>query len=171
MTTTLRRAIFAGLAAAALNAPLALAQGAAAGGDPTELLYELMARADANSDGAVTHAEMQTARGEMFVRLDADADGYLRADELALDGLGAAAGVGGAGGGGRFAGRRGGGDPMARFDSNGDGVVSAAEFRASEPAWFNRADANGDGAVTVSELDALVERFERLRSRWSNAGQ
>jgi Ca2+-binding EF-hand superfamily protein len=65
----------------------------------------------------------------------------------------------------------------ARFkaaDTNGDGVISQAEFiaaaqkRAAERAQiaFKRIDANGDGKVTKAEYDAAVAmRRERMKAR------
>jgi len=43
---------------------------------------------------------------------------------------------------------------IARLDSNHDGKISAAEFRAPELAKFNRVDANHDGIVTPQEIQA-----------------
>jgi Ca2+-binding EF-hand superfamily protein len=44
--------------------------------------------------------------------------------------------------------------PRPRFDSDGDGAVTAAEFEQGFARRFARADANGDGTVTTEELAA-----------------
>ncbi len=40
---------------------------------------------------------------------------------------------------------------MARLDTNKDGKVSAAEFRAPVLAAFDRADTNKDGTISAEE--------------------
>lgn len=122
-------------------------------------LYEVMSRADGDQDGAVSRGEMAAMRTDVFDRIDTDADGLVDPDALPRPEAGPPAG------GGRFA-RFGARDPMAEMDANGDGVIARAEFVEAEPRWFSRADADNDGSVTVGELDAFVERMERLMQRW-----
>jgi len=45
-------------------------------------------------------------------------------------------------------------DKFRTMDSNGDGMVSAAEHAAGVQAMFGQMDANGDGSVTAAEMDA-----------------
>ena len=44
--------------------------------------------------------------------------------------------------------------PLLKFDSNGDGSISRAEFAAGTGADFARTDLNKDGIVSVAELQA-----------------
>src|SRR5215210_3984174 len=44
---------------------------------------------------------------------------------------------------------------FARFDTNGDGLISRAEFPA-DAALFERFDANHDGAITRAEAQKAV---------------
>ena len=41
---------------------------------------------------------------------------------------------------------------VQQLDTNHDGKISAAEFRAPQLAEFNRLDANHDGVVSPAEL-------------------
>lgn len=45
------------------------------------------------------------------------------------------------------------GAPGARMDANGDGAVTAAEFRNARVTMMMRADANKDGKLTRAELE------------------
>lgn len=45
-------------------------------------------------------------------------------------------------------------DPMKTMDTNGDGMVSAAEHAAGAKAMFTKLDTDGDGQVTAAEMDA-----------------
>ncbi len=49
---------------------------------------------------------------------------------------------------------RGGGDRFDKMDTNGDGIVTAAELDARQAALIDAADANGDGGLTAEELSA-----------------
>ncbi|MBY8826521.1 EF-hand domain-containing protein [Hephaestia mangrovi] len=51
-------------------------------------------------------------------------------------------------------------DPMAAFDdadTNHDGVVSRAEFRAARVARFDRMDRNHDGAISRDDFGRLLK--------------
>ena len=43
---------------------------------------------------------------------------------------------------------------LMRYDTNKDGVVDRAEWKAAQEARFNRLDTNGDGKLTEDELFA-----------------
>lgn len=61
---------------------------------------------------------------------------------------------------------------FARFDSNGDGLISRAEFPA-DPTLFNRLDLNRDGAITRAEVaQALPDRaaLERQAQAYDRNG-
>ncbi len=86
---------------------------------------------DKDKDGRLANAEFEER--ELFVRIDADRDGYVTKDEIArakraLEAEGF----------------------LARFDLNDDGRVTLAEF-AGAPEVFARADRNGDGAVSKQD--------------------
>ena len=59
------------------------------------------------------------------------------------------------------------GGGIARFDQDGDGLVSREEFATPPqrrgPRLFERADSDGDGAVTYEELQTTItERSEKM---------
>ena len=110
---------------------------------------EMMARMDANHDGAVTAAENVAAAEAMFAKVDADHDGKVTATEMA------------AGHGMMMREKRivhrdsGGPDMLAMMDANHDGTVTGAEHAAAAQAMFTRADSNHDGYVTQDEMQAF----------------
>lgn len=105
------------------------------------------AAVDADKDGKVTEAELTAWRAAEAGKIDANKDGKLSAEELATA---------------RVAEMTTRATEMAtqmvaNLDTDGDGLLTAAELAARPgPAMlFDRADADGDGAVTQAELDAL----------------
>lgn len=50
------------------------------------------------------------------------------------------------------------------MDTNNDGVLDAAELRASREQTFERADADGDGYLTRGESEAAVMAGDVVRS-------
>lgn len=52
--------------------------------------------------------------------------------------------------------QRGSVDRFAEADSNGDGVVTRAEFQASRLERFERMDRNGDGAISRDDFGRLM---------------
>jgi len=52
-------------------------------------------------------------------------------------------------------------DPMKMMDSNGDGMLSAAEHAAGAKAMFDKMDADHDGSVTTTEMDAAHKGMDR----------
>ncbi|MBB4658851.1 hypothetical protein [Parvularcula dongshanensis] len=129
------------------------------------------AKIDTDGDGAFSLAEMQAAAEARFAKVDANADGYVSAqereetharmkakmreriaekrgqeaaerfDERAQEWEGKRKGRGGEG----F---------MARLDENDDGFVSLEETRARTAERFSKMDADGDGLVTREEMRA-----------------
>ena len=102
---------------------------------------------DADKDSKVTEAELTAWRAAEAAKVDANKDGKLSAEELAAA---------------RVAEMTTRANEMAaqmvaNLDTDGDGLLTAAELAARPgPAMmFDRADADGDGAVTQAELDAL----------------
>jgi Ca2+-binding EF-hand superfamily protein len=123
------------------------------------MIAQLFETADANSDGALTKAEIAARRTTEFTAIDANADGFATQEEMRAHAQARMAERGGAqAGAGAGAGRRGGGGGGAgafgMMDQDGDGKVSLAEF-TREPQWFARVDANADGSITRAEVAAL----------------
>ena len=87
---------------------------------------------DKDGDGKVRQNEWQGPR-DVFERVDLDRDSAVTRDEVD-----------------RYQRRTTGTDFVERFDQNGDGKVTIAEFGGPLSA-FRRADRNGDGAVTKAD--------------------
>lgn len=108
----------------------------------------------------VSKAQMLARADARFDRLDTNKDGQLSAEERKAGAESARAAMaekkggelqdfmpGGRRGGGAGMGER----MMARFDTNGDGLISKAENRAMVEARFARMDADKDGTVEAGE--------------------
>src|SRR5687768_11669736 len=78
---------------------------------------------DANRDGAITRAEAEAARAELFARLDRDGDGLLDESERTSNQ---------------------GARVSANADTNGDGGLSRGEFMSQPYRIFEEADADGN---------------------------
>ncbi|KAF0170919.1 MAG: signal transduction protein [Hyphomonadaceae bacterium] len=111
-------------------------------------MLERLAMADVNRDGAITRAEVRTAREQGFRRVDANSDGFITADEREQMAAAAAAKGRGKGGEGGAGGAAGGG-----ADANGDGKVSRDEFLNSPMRGFDRLDSNNNDVVEASEIE------------------
>ena len=109
---------------------------------------------DLDGDGAVTLAEAQERRGDVFLSFDADENGALsaeeydmfdaaRANDLVEMGLPAKAATGD--------------NPAGLMrrditDANGDGQVTREEFIDSAADWIARMDRDGDGQITAADF-------------------
>lgn len=133
----MNRVIIALALAAGLGAP-ALAQSAPR--DPVEVI----ARADADGDGMISRQEVAIARGQVFARLDRNANGILDDADLPSRPFARRATAG------RFE------EMRASFDMNGDGNIDELEFINGPSPVFDQVDANGDGFVSEPEIDAAV---------------
>lgn len=91
---------------------------------------------------ARTLADIPAWTSRLFGRLDANQDGALTGDELAV----LSSGPGGAMGGGRL--RR----MIGQSDSSNDGRISLEELTAGAERMFTRMDADGDGRLSDDEL-------------------
>jgi hypothetical protein len=63
-----------------------------------------------------------------------------------------------------------GGRMMARLDTNGDGVIDRAEFRAQAQRRFDRIDANKDGKIDPAERQAARDAMGFRGGRGPGAG-
>jgi len=86
-------------------------------------------------------ADVPAWAGRMFERLDANQDGGVTGDELAV----LSSGPAGAMGGGRM--RR----MIAQSDASNDGRISREEMVAGAERMFTRMDTNGDGVLSEDE--------------------
>lgn len=150
--------IAACVAALAMGSSIAWAQG----------LPPRLERADANHDGILTRAEMNTQREAMFDRADANGDGYIsederperrphrRPDRAPRDAQAAPDGAPSPGPGQH--GARG-----ARADADGDGRISRAEFMGQPMRGFDRFDANDDDRLDAQEIETMRNTMQHRR--------
>lgn len=112
---------------------------------------------DADKDGKVTKAEVESFRAGKVKAMDANADGKLSAEELAAPRIASATD--------RINTRS--ADMVKKMDSDGDGMLSAAEMatRPGPEKIFDRIDANADGAVTQDEVDAARKAMQEKRGK------
>jgi len=110
-------------------------------------MEQVFGRADADKDGRITRAELDTFAATRFREVDSNNDGGVTLDEFHAYAA-------------REFGRRGGGDDgqgrraamFRAFDLNGDGRVTLEEARLPADTMFRAADANADGAVARDEV-------------------
>lgn len=101
--------------------------------------------ADSNKDGRVDRAEFDSERAAHFKTVDTNGDGFLSADEMTAFHDAQRAKMESKQGdmGAKF---------LKRFDADGDGKVSEAEWPKKGRMTFADADGNKDGTVTADEL-------------------
>ncbi|MFC1642006.1 hypothetical protein ACFL5O_04865 [Myxococcota bacterium] len=133
---------------------------------------ERFARADHDGDGKLTESEVGSSWWSRMRAADADSDGAVTRAEL--DQAHAQGKLGPHGSRGRHGkGMRGRGCPAGRMfdhmDANGDGRLEPTEVPARMWAHLEAADADGDGAVSRAEADQAREQGKlgpRSRSGW-----
>jgi hypothetical protein len=142
---------------AALLLVLPAAAGAARAERPS---FPEFAAADADGNGALTAEELEAYGEARFAEADADRDGALAMEELVtfarvrLEAAGRRAPDRAAP---RMAEKL-----MTRADTNGDGVITAAERLAIGPGrLMHRLDRDGDGVISQAEAAAPRMRAER----------
>ncbi|MET0545683.1 MAG: hypothetical protein ABWZ40_05170 [Caulobacterales bacterium] len=111
---------------------------------------KMLEQADANKDGRITQAEVQTARADHFAKMDVNKDGFLDASELAKmskmhDGKGGHRGHHGMG---------------MRGERDADGKMTKSEFMAKSEGRFAEMDFNKDGVVDKTDHDARKQACE-----------
>lgn len=123
-------------------------------------------------DRTITRDEAMAAADARFDRMDVNKDGKLDATEMTprrQPAMAAGAMPPPADGaappppppGGRM---------LARLDTNGDGVVDRAEFRAQAARRFDRMDANKDGKIDPAERQAARDAMGMRGGRGPGAG-
>ena len=140
---------------------------------------EMFARMDVNKDGKLDASDRSAKRADMqakmFERLDANKDGNISKaewDQHSADRVAkraekrADAGDGKRGMRGHHGKRGGHGMMMARADTDGDKVISQAEFQTAALARFDAADANRDGQVTAEERAAQRQAWKAKAGEW-----
>ena len=111
---------------------------------------------DQDRDGKLSSAELG-AGDAIFLILDRDRDGFITATELVAYGAERKArGPRGADARGGKAGK--GGDAGARMDTDGDGRISADEWKM-RPEMFQQLDRDGDGFLNAGEIEELRKKF------------
>jgi hypothetical protein len=145
---------------------------------PTVAQTATAPKGDANGDGVMTRDEAMAQADARFDRMDANKDGKLTPDEMrprrpmGEPGATPPPSADGAtppppppsGAGGR-------GERMfARLDTNGDGAIDRAEFRAQAAQRFDRMDTNKDGKIDAAERQAARDAMEQMRGGRGNGG-
>jgi len=113
---------------------------------------------DANGDGALTQDEL-AARGQArFAEADQNGDGVLSADELNARAQE------------RMARRT--AKMIERFDTDGDGGLSAEEMPRRHGAinLLEKADTDGNGSISKAEFDTAQAIVEEIRKRQHHRG-
>jgi Ca2+-binding EF-hand superfamily protein len=132
--------------AGALLGGVVLASLAFAAGTKSTAMSEF-ASMDANRDGKVMADEHAAAAKKMFDAMDANRDGKVTAAEMTAAQQ-------------KVTGRKpaksvmSSAEKIKAIDTDGDGVLAAAEHAAGSRAMFEKMDTDKDGALTKAEFDA-----------------
>lgn len=147
-------------------------QGPASAQQSAEQGASLLQMWDANSDGTVTLAEVQTRRADIVSAFDSNGDDILTADEMVqMDEMrtiqqeemastqsgGQGQGKGNGNGHGQGQGKghgqgKGQGNDQGEGHSMG-GEITRADFVAKSADWLAKKDRNGDGVITAADFE------------------
>lgn len=120
-----------------------LALAAFAGGDCEQRMTQRL-DAEGMSSGHITAAEHAARAGERFDSMDIDKDGKLAASEIgASHGAESAAWA---------KTRLSAAEKIKQLDSDGDGMLTRAEYADGSQRMFERLDRNRDGILSASEM-------------------
>jgi len=108
-----------------------------------------------NPERVMTRDDAMAQADRRFDKMDANKDGRIDASEIAaMRPAGPPPGAMPAADGAAPPPPRPGGRLLARLDTNGDGAIDRAEFRAQAAQRFDRVDANKDGRIDADERQA-----------------
>jgi Ca2+-binding EF-hand superfamily protein len=113
---------------------------------------------DTNADGKISPDEHAQWASRMFERMDANRDGKVTAAEMTATHqkmAGKKAEQGGQGGKGEMSAA----EKIKKFDTNGDGVLTADEYAAGARSMFEKMDTDHDGYLTRAEMKAGHDQF------------
>jgi hypothetical protein len=107
---------------------------------------------DTNQDGRVSPQEHAAGAKSKFEKMDADHDGRVTATEM--DAYKATMKKDDRQSSGDSKSEKSSAEKIKVIDTNGDGIISAAEHEAGSRSMFDKMDANRDGALTEDEIKA-----------------
>ncbi|QDZ09074.1 EF-hand domain-containing protein [Sphingomonas panacisoli] len=118
-----------------------------------------------NADRTITRDEAMAQADARFDRMDVNKDGKLDATEMTMRRQPATASgaTPPAAADGAATPPAPGSRMMARLDTNGDGTIDRAEFRAQAARRFDRMDANKDGKLDPAERQAARDAMGMRR--------
>tara|TARA_R110002051_G_scaffold74641_3_gene135963 strand:- start:2761 stop:3240 length:480 start_codon:yes stop_codon:yes gene_type:complete len=151
-STVLIAAIVAGISLTALDAS------AAGRGEPREMPD--FATLDADGNGSLSVAELETARTSRFAEMDTDGNGAISLEELTAAQA-------------HMAVQRA-EQMLSRMDANEDGALQADEMKprgASAERMLSRIDADDDGEISEEEFDKAGEKREERGDRGERGGK
>ena len=124
-----------------------------------------LAQLDMDNDGNITKAELEAHEATMFAEMDQDQSGDVTAEELAAHHEAKREQMR------RQREARMEQAMLDRLDTDGDGVISRAEFTDRPNPMFDRLDEDGDGVITEAERAAMKEKFAdrrkgEMHERW-----
>ncbi len=117
---------------------------------------------DTNGDGMVSSAEHAAGAKKMFGAMDANADGNVTAAEM--DAHKAAKMKDKAGKEGDRP-KMTSAEKIREIDTNGDGMISAAEHDAGSQKMFAKMDTDGNGSISDAEMKAGHDAMKSAKTR------
>lgn len=117
---------------------------------------------DTDGDGMVSSAEHAAGAKKMFGAMDANADGNVTAAEM--DAHKAAKMKDKAGKEGDRP-KMTSAEKIREIDTNGDGMISAAEHDAGSQKMFAKMDADGNGSISDAEMKAGHDAMKSAKTR------
>lgn len=135
--------------------------------DPKARWDRMLEHSDVNGDGVIAEAEFNGPE-HAFARLDANGDGMLTREEVLSAATRVRQRMEDGQGRGQVAPQLRWERMLERFDTDGNGVISEAEFNGPEHA-FARLDVDGNGEITAEE--ALAAGANRRQGQRDGAGR
>jgi Ca2+-binding EF-hand superfamily protein len=133
------------MTAVALATATALSLPASAESEGKDHGARMMERLDTNKDGVIDRTEFMAARDDKFASMDGDGDGAITEAELEAA-IARFHDEHGTDSGGKHR-----GPDFGRLDADGDGAVTRTEFDDAAERMFARFDRNGDGVLSPED--------------------